>query len=59
VFWEEQLQRVREIRMSERKFYQKITDIYAAYADYGTTAAPRIFFEEGIFLFFFLRIRSQ
>ena len=26
---EEQLQRIREIRLSERKFYQKITDIYA------------------------------
>jgi hypothetical protein len=28
-YFEEQLQRVREIRLSERKFYQKITDIYA------------------------------
>jgi len=29
-YFEEQLQRIREIRLSERKFYQKITDIYAA-----------------------------
>jgi hypothetical protein len=28
-YFEEQLQRVREIRLSERKFYQKVTDIYA------------------------------
>jgi hypothetical protein len=28
-YFEEQLQRVREIRLSERKFYQKITDIYS------------------------------
>jgi hypothetical protein len=29
---------VREIRMSERKFYQKITDIYATALDYDQTA---------------------
>ncbi len=34
-YFEEQLQRVREIRLSERKFYQKITDIYATAIDYG------------------------
>ena len=28
-YFEEQLQRIREIRASERRFYQKITDIYA------------------------------
>lgn len=28
-YFEEQLQPVREIRLLERKFYQKITDIYA------------------------------
>jgi hypothetical protein len=28
-YFEEQLQRIRGIRLSERKFYQKITDIYA------------------------------
>ena len=27
-YFEEQLQRIREIRLSERMFYQKITDIY-------------------------------
>ena len=32
-YFEEQLQRVREIRLSERKFYQKITDIYATSVD--------------------------
>ena len=29
-YFEEQLERIREIRASERKFYQKITDIYAS-----------------------------
>jgi hypothetical protein len=37
-YFEEQLQRVREIRLSERKFYQKITDIYATAMDYDVTA---------------------
>lgn len=37
-YFEEQLQRIREIRLSERKFYQKITDIYATAIDYDFTA---------------------
>lgn len=37
-YFEEQLQRIREIRVSERKFYQKITDIYATSTDYDVTA---------------------
>ena len=37
-YFEEQLQRIREIRLSERKFYQKITDIYATSTDYDVTA---------------------
>lgn len=37
-YFEEQLQRVREIRISERKFYQKVTDIYATAIDYDVTA---------------------
>lgn len=37
-YFEELLQRVREIRLSERKFYQKITDIYATSIDYDSTA---------------------
>jgi hypothetical protein len=35
-YFEEQLQRIREIRLSERKFYQKITDIYATALDYDS-----------------------
>ena len=38
-YFEEQLQRIREIRMSERVFYQKITDIYATSLDYDPKAA--------------------
>ncbi|MBU7008726.1 virulence RhuM family protein [Phosphitispora fastidiosa] len=38
-YFEEQLQRIREIRLSERKFYQKITDIYATAIDYDVNAS--------------------
>ena len=37
-YFEEQLERIREIRLSERKFYQKITDIYATSLDYDPSA---------------------
>ncbi|HIJ91582.1 MAG: virulence RhuM family protein [Desulfobulbaceae bacterium] len=44
-YFEEQLQRIREIRLSERKFYQKITDIYSTSVDYDVTAqATKRFF---------------
>jgi hypothetical protein len=44
-YFEEQLQRIREIRLSERKFYQKITDIYSTSIDYDITAqATKRFF---------------
>ena len=33
-YFEELLQRVRDIRVSERNFYQKVTDIYATSLDY-------------------------
>jgi hypothetical protein len=37
-YFEQQLARIREIRLSERKFYQKITDIYATSIDYDNSA---------------------
>lgn len=37
-YFDELLERVREIRLSERRFYQKITDIYALSADYDKNA---------------------
>lgn len=44
-YFEEQLERIREIRLSERKFYQKITDIYATSIDYDVTStATKRFF---------------
>ena len=44
-FFERQLEKIREIRLSERKFYQKITDIYATALDYDSTAtATKRFF---------------
>lgn len=44
-YFEEQLQRIREIRLSERKFYQKITDIYTTALDYDLTSqATKRFF---------------
>ncbi len=44
-FFERQLEKIREIRLSERKFYQKITDIYATALDYDSSAtATKRFF---------------
>jgi hypothetical protein len=37
-YFDELLERIREIRASERRFYQKITDIYALSVDYERTA---------------------
>jgi len=44
-YFDEMLGRVREIRLSERRFYQKITDIYALSADYDRNdEVTRLFF---------------
>lgn len=37
-YFDHLLERIREIRLSERRFYQKITDIYATALDYDKTA---------------------
>ena len=37
-YFDELLERIREIRASERRFYQKITDIYALSSDYDKNA---------------------
>ncbi|WP_125142311.1 virulence RhuM family protein [Clostridium transplantifaecale] len=45
-YFERQLQNIREIRLSERKFYQKITDLYATAFDYDKDAkTTRHFFQ--------------
>ena len=45
-YFERQLQYIREIRLSERKFYQKVTDIYATAFDYDKDArTTRLFFQ--------------
>ncbi len=45
-FFERQLQNIREIRLSERKFYQKVTDLYATAFDYDKDAkTTRQFFQ--------------
>ena len=41
-YYEEQLERIREIRASERKFYQKVTDIYATAARQDPPAASTL-----------------
>ena len=38
-YFDEQLERIREIRASERKFYQKVTDLYATAIDYDSRSA--------------------
>jgi hypothetical protein len=44
-YFDKQLEKVREIRLSERRFYQKVTDIYATALDYDKTAKrTRAFF---------------
>jgi len=37
-YFDELLERIRDIRASERRFYQKITDIYATASDYNKNA---------------------
>ena len=45
-YFERQLQSIREIRLSERKFYQKITDLYATSFDYDKNSkTTRQFFQ--------------
>jgi hypothetical protein len=45
-YFERQLQNIREIRLSERKFYQKVTDLYATAFDYDKDAkTTRLFFQ--------------
>jgi len=43
-YFEKQLEVIREIRLSERRFYQKITDIYSTALDYDSSAKTTIDF---------------
>jgi hypothetical protein len=43
-YFDELLRRIQDIRTSERRFYQKITDIYATSIDYDPTQAESIAF---------------
>jgi hypothetical protein len=44
-YFDEQLERIRDIRSSERRFYQKVLDIYATSVDYDpSTEASQLFF---------------
>ena len=43
-YFEELLRRIQDIRTSERRFYQKITDIYATSTDYDPTLETSIIF---------------
>ena len=42
-YFDRLLEQIREIRISERRFYQKITDIYATSLDYNRTAAELVY----------------
>jgi hypothetical protein len=45
-YFDRQLQYIREIRMSKRKFYQKITDLYATAFDYDKNSeTTKVFFK--------------
>ena len=58
-YFEHLLAEIREIRLSERRFYQKLTDIYATSIDYNVNApTTQLFFSEKCFLLLvFLLIR--
>ena len=43
-YFEHLLAEIREIRLSERRFYQKLTDIYATAIDYNKDAPTNRFF---------------
>ena len=46
-YFEHLLAEIREIRLSERRFYQKLTDIYATAIDYNKDApTTRLFFKK-------------
>ena len=46
-YFEQLLEEIREIRLSERNFYQKLTDIYATAIDYNRDApTTREFFKK-------------
>lgn len=46
-YFEQLLEEIREIRLSERNFYQKLTDIYATAIDYNKDApTTRSFFKK-------------
>ncbi len=45
-YFDELLERIREIRASEKRFYQKVRDLFTTAADYdGTTEMARLFFQ--------------
>ena len=45
-YFDRQLENIREIRLSERKFYQKVTDLYATAFDYDKNSkTTRLFFK--------------
>lgn len=47
-YFEELLRRIQDIRTSERRFYQKITDIYATSVDYDPTDERSILFFQSV-----------
>lgn len=47
-YFEELLRRIQDIRTSERRFYQKITDIYATSVDYDPTTEESILFFKSV-----------
>ena len=47
-YFYEQREKIREIELSERKFYQKITDLYATACDFDVNAATTVRFYNSI-----------
>ena len=54
-YFERQLENIREIRLSERKFYQKVTDLYATAFDYANESSTTIM-QSNLFIFVFINM---
>ena len=55
-YFDELLERIREIRLSERRFYQKVTDIYATSIDYDKNSKTTLEFFKKVLVILLLKL---
>lgn len=58
-YFENLLEEIREIRLSERRFYQKITDIYSTSVDYNTDAPTISILKDSMTIYFYQRYKNH